>query len=226
MKEEQAGKGNGRYSLSLQEGLEVIARTGGTPFSMGGKQFYCLSLIGQIEGHILAESTQKVTKYDHLLPQLVRLEADEHVAGILFLLNTLGGDVEAGLAMAELIAGMKKPTVSLVLGGGHSIGIPLAVSAARSFIVPSATMTLHPVRTSGTLITAPQSFDYLLKMQERILDFITAHSRADKDDLRKKMMCTEQMANDVGSVLAGQEAVDCGLIDHVGGLSEALAALG
>ncbi len=224
MKEEHDSKGE-RYSLSLQDGLEVIARTGGIPFCMKGKQFYCLSVIGQIEGHTLAESTQKVTKYDHLLPQLVRLEADDNVAGILFLLNTLGGDVEAGLAMAELIADMKTPTVSLVLGGGHSIGIPLAVSAAHSFIVPSATMTLHPVRTSGTLITAPQSFDYLLNMQERILDFIAAHSRADKEDLQKRMMRTDQLANDIGSVLAGHDAVECGLIDSVGGLSQALNAL-
>lgn len=223
--EEDTNDNKKGYILSLPETLESIARTGGTAFSMGGKLYYCLSVIGQIEGHTLSDNTQKVTKYDHILPLLVRLESDDRIKGVLFLLNTLGGDVEAGLAIAEMIASMKTPTVSVVLGGGHSIGIPLAVSASRSFIVESATMTLHPVRTGGTVITSPQSFDYLINMQERILNFIATHSHATVDDLRRRMMRTDQLANDIGSVLAGKDAVECGLIDKVGGLADALLAL-
>ena len=213
------------YAISLTESIDLIARNGTMPYETASGLYYCISIIGQIEGHMLSEQTQKVTKYDHLMPLLVRLEADPRIRGVLFLLNTLGGDVEAGLAIAELVASMRTPTVSLVLGGGHSIGIPLAVSADYSMIVPSATMTLHPVRTGGTVITSPQAFDYLLKMQGRILDFIAAHSKAEREDLHRRMMRTDQLANDIGSVLNGHDAVDCGLIDRVGGLSDAMRAL-
>ena len=213
------------YAISLTESLDVIARSSCMPYETEKGLFCAVGIVGQIEGHVLSENSQKVTKYDQLLPLLVRLEADPRIDGVLFLLNTLGGDVEAGLAIAEMIASMRTPTVSLVLGGGHSIGIPLAVSARRSLIVPSATMTLHPVRTGGTVITAPQAFDYLIKMQDRILDFIARHSKADREELHSRMMRTDQMANDVGSVLDGESAVRLGLIDTVGGLADAMREL-
>lgn len=184
--------------------------------------FYCLSIIGQIEGHYILDNTQKTTKYDHLLPLLVALEESDRIDGVLFILNTLGGDVEAGLAISELIASMTKPTASLVLGGGHSIGVPLAVSAKRSFIVPSATMTIHPVRTSGTILGVPQAFDYLEKMQKRIIRFIVGHSGVREEDFRYMMNRTDALVNDIGTILNGYEAVKCGLIDEVGGISEAL----
>lgn len=185
----------------------------------------CMCIVGQIEGHYLAGENQKSTKYEHILPRLVSLEEDEHTDGVLFLLNTMGGDVEAGLAIAELIATMSKPTVSVVLGGGHSIGVPLAVAAKKSFIVPSATMTIHPVRISGTVIGAPQTFTYFRDMQERIISFISRNSRAEPDTLRQLMMRPDQIATDIGSVLAGEEAVKYGIIDAIGGLTDALDAL-
>ena len=188
-------------------------------------ELFCLSIIGEIEGHSVLDASRKTTKYEHLLPLLFSLEKDEKVTGILFLLNTLGGDVEAGLALAEVIASMKKPTVSLVLGGGHSIGVPLAVAAKRSFIVPSATMTVHPVRTGGLVLAVPQSFDYLERMQNRIIRFVTEHSRVDEGTLRRMMTDTHTLANDIGTLLEGEDAVACGLIDGVGGLQDALAAL-
>ena len=186
---------------------------------------YCLSIIGQIEGHYVLDSSQKATKYDHIIPLLVELEESKKVDGILILLNTMGGDVEAGLAIAEVIASLTKPTVSVVLGGGHSIGVPLAVSAKHSFIVPSATMTIHPVRTTGTVINVPQTYHYLTDMQNRIIRFITTHSNIQEDVLKKYMMCTEQLTNDVGSVVEGEEAVKCGLIDEIGGVGKALQTL-
>ena len=186
------------------------------------ESFYCMSIIGQIEGHYSQDSNQKTTKYDHLLPLLVGLEESDKIDGIIILLNTLGGDVEAGLAIAELIASMSKPTVSLVLGGGHSIGVPLAVSADRSFIVPSATMTIHPVRTNGLILGVPQAFDYLSKMQDRIVNFITGHSSVNEEYLRSLMSRTDVLANDIGSILDGYEACKCGLIDEVGGIKDAL----
>lgn len=204
---------------------EAIERMGGALAENKREAFYCLSIIGQIEGHYTLEGNQKATKYDHLLPLLVSLEEDESIDGILILLNTMGGDVEAGLAISEVIASLDKPTVSVVLGGGHSIGVPLAVSARRSFIVPSATMTIHPVRTTGTVIAVPQSFDYLSEMQERIIEFIASHSKVDPEYLRSIMMRTDRLANDVGSVIDGREAVACGLIDAVGGIRDALGAL-
>lgn len=204
---------------------DLLKETGSLPARNGRESFYCMSIIGQVEGHYILDEKQKATKYDHLLPLLVALEESDDYDGILILLNTIGGDVEAGLAIAEVIASLRKPTVSIVLGGGHSIGVPLAVSAQRSFIVPSATMTVHPVRTSGTLIGVPQTFDYLRKMQDRILDFIVAHSKADRDYLERIMMNTDELANDVGTVLDGEAAVRCGLITEVGGISDALDAL-
>ena len=186
---------------------------------------FCLSIIGEIEGHGVLDSSRKTTKYEHLLPLLFSLEEDSDVRGILILLNTLGGDVEAGLALAEMIASMKKPTASLVLGGGHSIGVPLAVAAKRSFIVPSATMTLHPVRISGVVIGAPQTYRYLKEMQDRIVTFICHHSRIDRSVLTELMMKPDELATDIGSIIDGEQAVSLGLIDEVGGLSDAMAAL-
>lgn len=186
---------------------------------------YCLSIIGQIEGHYALDQSQKTTKYDHIIPTLVALEDSKKVGGILILINTLGGDVEAGLAIAEVIASLSKPTATIVLGGGHSIGVPLAVSGDRSFIVPSATMTIHPVRTSGLVLGVPQAFDYLNKMQDRIVNFIVEHSRVSENHLRNLMCETEILANDIGSILNGYEACKCGLIDEVGGIKEAMRYL-
>ena len=186
---------------------------------------YCLPIIGQIEGHYSLDSNTKTTKYDHVIPLLFSLEEDEDVNGILVVLNTMGGDVEAGLAIAELICSMSKPTASLVLGGGHSIGVPLAVSTKRSFIVPSATMTIHPVRTSGLVLGVSQSFNYLERMQDRIIRFVTGHSEVDEEYLRKIMHRTDILVNDIGSILDGHEAVKCGLIDEVGGVKEAISYL-
>ena len=186
---------------------------------------YCLSIIGQIEGHYALDQTQKTTKYDHIIPTLVALEDSKKVGGILILINTLGGDVEAGLAIAEVIASLSKPTATIVLGGGHSIGVPLAVSGDRSFIVPSATMTIHPVRTSGLVLGVPQAFDYLNKMQDRIVNFIVEHSMISESHLRNLMCETEILANDIGSILNGYEACRCGLIDEIGGIKEAIRYL-
>ncbi len=188
----------------------------------GDSNIYCLSIIGQIEGHFALESNAKSTKYDHLLPLLVGIEESEKIDGLLILLNTLGGDVEAGLAIAEMIASMSKPTASIVLGGGHSIGVPLAVSSRRSFIVPSATMTIHPVRTSGLVLGVPQAFDYLEKMQNRIIKFICEHSSISENDIRQMINRTDVLVNDIGTILNGNEAVKCGLIDEIGGIKEAL----
>lgn len=188
-------------------------------------RIYCMSIIGQVEGHSNLPSDVKTTKYEHVIPKLAEIEQDGSVDGLLLILNTVGGDVEAGLAIAELIASMKTPTVSIVLGGGHSIGVPLAVSAKRSFIVPSATMTIHPIRTSGTVIGVYQMFDYLNKVQERVIGFVTKHAKITADRLRGIMLETDEIANDIGTILFGEETVSCGLIDGVGGLSEALDAL-
>ena len=188
----------------------------------GDGEIFCLSIIGQVEGHFAMEGGQKATKYDHVIPTLVAVEESSRIKGVLILINTLGGDVEAGLAMAELIASMTKPTASIVLGGGHSIGVPLAVSADRSFIVPSATMTIHPVRTNGLILGVPQAFDYLNKMQDRIVNFIVGHSNVKEEVFRQMMTRTDALVNDIGSILNGREAVECGLIDEIGGISQAL----
>ncbi len=184
-----------------------------------------LTIIGQIEGHYALSGQNKTTKYEHILPALVEVEENDQIKGLLILINTVGGDVEAGLAIAEMIASMKKPTVSLVLGGGHSIGVPLAVAAKRSFIVPSATMTLHPVRTNGMVIGVAQTFRFFDRMQERILEFVTQHSSARKEHLYKMIHNVGDLVSDIGTVLDGKEAVKVGLIDSLGGLDKALAAL-
>ena len=207
------------------DGNDEVYEYGSIVTGESSRAIHCLSIIGQIEGHYLLGEGQKATKYEHLIPLLVSIEENPDVKGLLVVLNTMGGDVEAGLALAELIASMRKPTVSLVLGGGHSIGVPLAVSAKRSFIVPSATMTIHPVRTTGLVLGVPQSFRALRDMQKRISNFICSHSRIGAQKLEALMMCPDEMATDVGSVLDGKEAVACGLIDEVGGLAEALGAL-
>lgn len=191
----------------------------------GDGEIFCLSIIGQVEGHFAMDGGQKATKYDHVIPTLVAVEESPKIKGVLILINTLGGDVEAGLAMAELIASMTKPTASIVLGGGHSIGVPLAVSADRSFIVPSATMTIHPVRTNGLVLGVPQAFDYLNKMQDRIVNFIVEHSNVKEEKFRQMMTRTDALVNDIGSILNGREAVECGLIDEIGGISQALRYL-
>ena len=185
----------------------------------------CLTVIGQIEGHYLLSDNQKTTKYEHVLPLLDAVEENPEIDGLLLIINTVGGDVEAGLAIAEMIAGMSTPTASVVIGGGHSIGIPIAVSCDRSFIVPSATMTLHPVRTSGTVLGVPQAFAGLEKMQNRIVRFITAHSSVTESALKNLIFRTDEMATDVGSIIEGEEAVSIGLIDEIGGLSGAMAWL-
>jgi len=184
-----------------------------------------IPIIGCIEGHTVLASDNKTTKYEHLIPQLIMVEENPDIKGLLLVLNTVGGDVEAGLALAELIASLSKPTVSLVIGGGHSIGIPLAVSADYSFVAESATMTLHPIRTSGTLLTADATFDYMRKTQERVVNFIVSHSKASRPHIEKKMNETGNMSNDVGTILFGRDAVDMGLIDEIGGLQEALDKL-
>lgn len=190
-----------------------------------GDGIHCINIIGQIEGHYVLPQDQKTTKYEHIIPLLVSCEQDESVKGVLLILNTMGGDVEAGLAIAELVASMKKPTVSLVLGGGHSIGVPLAVCSQHSFIVPSATMTIHPVRVTGMVLGTPQTYFYFEKMQDRITSFVCAHSNINEEKFRSYMMRTDQIATDTGSIIDGKEAVECGLIDELGGLSDAIEHL-
>lgn len=209
------------YEKKDENELESIIKTG----DVEGDGIHCISIIGQIEGHYILPQDQKATKYEHIIPLLVSCEQDESIKGLLVVLNTMGGDVEAGLAIAEMIASMKKPTVSLVLGGGHSIGVPLAVSARRSFIVPSATMTIHPVRITGVVVGSPQTFYYFERMQKRISDFVCAHSNINEEKFLSLMMNTDQIATDTGSIIDGSEAVECGLIDEVGGLSNAIDAL-
>ena len=186
---------------------------------------YTLTIIGQVEGHQVLPETAKTTKYEHVLPLLAGIEESDEIDGLLLLLNTVGGDIEAGLAIAEMIAGMKKPTVSLVLGGGHSIGIPLAVCTKKSFITPTASMTVHPVRMTGLVVGAPQTFRYFQRIQEQIADFVTTNSGITKEKFEKFMMATGEMATDVGTILYGKEAVASGLIDKLGGLSDALSSL-
>ncbi|MGM9645588.1 MAG: ClpP family protease [Eubacteriales bacterium] len=209
----------------MSDELEYIIKSGGVIAKGGGETIHCMSIIGQIEGHYLLPQGQKATKYEHLIPLLVSIEQSDEIDGLLIILNTMGGDVEAGLAIAEMIASMKKPSVSLVLGGGHSIGVPLAVCACKSFIVPSATMTIHPVRISGTVVGSPQTFYYFERMQERITAFVTSHSKIDAKTFHDMMMKTDQIATDTGSIIDGYEAQKCGLIDCVGGLKDALFAL-
>ena len=186
---------------------------------------YTLTIIGQVEGHQVLPENAKTTKYEHILPLLASIEESDEIDGLLLLLNTVGGDIEAGLAIAEMVAGMKKPTVSLVLGGGHSIGIPLAVCTKHSFITPTASMTVHPVRMTGLVVGAPQTFRYFERIQEQIADFVTTNSRIDRDTFLELMMRTGELATDVGTIVYGKEAVRLGLIDELGGLSDALGCL-
>lgn len=196
--------------------------TGSITVKKDGHFIHCLTIIGQIEGHYILPSQNKTTKYEHVIPQLVAIEESREIDGLLIILNTVGGDVEAGLAIAELLSTMKTPTASLVLGGGHSIGVPLAVSCERSFIVPTATMTVHPVRMNGTVLGVPQTLSYFEKMQDRIARFVENNSQITAEEFRALMMKTGELIMDVGTVLDGEEAVKCGLIDELGGLSDAL----
>ena len=200
-------------------------KDGAVETTKGKHPIHCLTIIGQVEGHADAGGNMKTTKYEHVIPQLIRVEEDPEIKGLLIILNTVGGDVEAGLAIAELIRGMTKPTASLVLGGGHSIGIPLAVSADRSFIVPTATMTIHPVRHSGTVLGVSQTMDYLQAIQDRITGFVTENSKITQKNFTKLMLNTGQLVMDVGTVLNGTQAVEKGLIDQIGYLSDALEFL-
>ncbi len=214
-----------RPAQVLQQDLKDVVENGSVTTSNGRHTVHCLTIIGQIEGHYALSGENKTTKYEHVLPQLVAIEESTEIDGLLVLLNTVGGDIEAGLALAEMIAGMQKPTVSLVLGGGHSIGVPLAVSTKRSFIAPSATMTIHPVRINGLVLGVPQAFSHFRRMQERIIRFVTDHSHISHDTFTELCMNTDEMTTDMGSVLDGQTAVEVGLIDELGSLSDALNAL-
>ncbi|MBP5579621.1 MAG: ATP-dependent Clp protease proteolytic subunit [Ruminococcus sp.] len=204
---------------------ELIRESGQAVTRNSKHLIHCLSVIGQIEGHYVLAEQNKTTKYEHIIPALVAIEQDRSVEGLLIILNTAGGDVEAGLALAELIAGMKTPTVSLVVGGGHSIGVPLAVSAKRSFIVPTASMTIHPVRMNGTVLGVPQTLSYFDKMQDRIVRFVTKNSNITEKDFRTLLMNTEELVLDVGSVVEGEKAVNLGLIDSIGSLGDAMDCL-
>ena len=215
------GKTEERKETEQKQILELGADV--TKSSKGN--IYTLTIIGQVEGHMNAPENVKTTKYEHVLPLLASIEESDEIDGLLLLLNTVGGDIEAGLAIAEMIAGMKKPTVSLVLGGGHSIGIPLAVCTKKSFITPTASMTVHPVRMTGLVVGAPQTYRYFHRIQEQIADFVTANSRISREDFEGYMMATGEMATDVGTILYGKEAVSSGLIDKLGTLSDALATL-
>lgn len=208
-----------------KEEREQIVELGSDLTKSSKGKIYTLTIIGQIEGHMIAPETVKTTKYEHVLPLLAGIEESDDIDGLLLLLNTVGGDIEAGLAIAEMIAGMKKPTVSLVLGGGHSIGIPLAVCTKRSFITPTASMTVHPVRMTGMVVGAPQTFRYFQRIQEQIADFVTTNSGISREKFERYMMATGEMATDVGTILYGKEAVASGLIDQLGGLRDALDAL-
>ena len=208
-----------------KEEREQVVELGADITKSSKGNIYTLTIIGQVEGHQVLPETAKTTKYEHVLPLLAGIEESEDIDGLLILLNTVGGDIEAGLAIAEMVAGMKKPTVSLVLGGGHSIGIPLAVCTKKSFITPTASMTVHPVRMTGLVVGAPQTYRYFERIQEQIADFVTANSGISKETFMGYMMATGEMATDVGPILYGKEAVSSGLIDKLGGLNDALSAL-
>lgn len=210
---------------NVNNGDDSIKETGSVTVKKNGHLIHCLTVIGQIEGHYILPVQNKTTKYEHVIPQLVAIEESSEIEGLIIILNTVGGDIEAGLAIAELIAGMEKPTVSLVLGGGHSIGVPLAVSAKKSFIAPSATMTIHPVRMNGLVLGVPQTLSYFDKMQERIVRFVCENSDITSEKFRSLMMATGELVMDVGTVLDGEAAVNAGLIDSLGGLSQALNCL-
>ncbi len=222
IKEENPEQGSVEQQL---DEAELVEKTGGIQAQNAKHLIHCLTIIGQVEGHYVLSSQNKTTKYEHIIPALVAIEQDRSVEGLIIIINTVGGDVEAGLAIAELIAGMKTPTVSLVVGGGHSIGVPLSVSAKQSYIVPSASMTIHPVRMNGMMLGVPQSLSYIDKIQDRIIGFVTRESRIPEEQFRRLMTNTQELATDVGSVISGQQAVEMGLIDHLGGLSDAIECL-
>lgn len=223
-KNEQDDNNDNNEDVSAEESVTQADdfETGSITVSKDGYFIHCLTIIGQIEGHYILPSQNKTTKYEHVIPQLVAIEESKEIEGLLIILNTVGGDVEAGLAIAELLSTMKTPTASLVLGGGHSIGVPLAVSCKKSFIVPSATMTVHPVRMNGLVLGVPQTLSYFEKMQDRIVNFVVNNSSIDKKSFKALMMKTGELVMDVGTVLDGEDAVNCGLIDELGGLSDAL----
>lgn len=216
---------NEESEQTKNEPLENLKEVGGIRLPEPTGNIFCLTIVGQIEGHMMLPAQTKTTKYEHIIPQLVAVEQNPKIEGILVILNTAGGDVEAGLAIAELLSSLSKPSVSLVLGGGHSIGIPIAASCAQSFIAPTATMTVHPIRYTGLIINGHQQFEYLQKMQDRVVLFVCSHSKISEQDLRGLMFRTGDLAHDIGTILVGQEAVDAGLIGAVGGLKDAYAAL-
>lgn len=220
--EKTTGSGQGDDSVYQSEQIQDMGSA--TVHSAKGT-IHCITIVGQIEGHQLLPADTKTTKYEHVMPQLAAIEESDEIDGLLILLNTVGGDIEAGLAIAELIAGMEKPTASLVLGGGHSIGVPLAVAAKRSIIAPSAAMTIHPVRLTGVVIGAPQTYNYFSKIQERIVSFVTENSDISRERFLEMMLQTGELSADIGTVIYGQEAVDSGLIDTTGGIADALAYL-
>jgi len=212
-------------TVENKETLEEIKELGKTTIKNPRGNIHCLTIIGQIEGHIILPPQNKTTKYEHVIPQLIAIEESPEIEGLLLVLNTVGGDVEAGLAIAEMIASMEKPTVSLVLGGGHSIGVPMAVSTDYSFIALSATMTIHPIRLNGMVIGVPQTYEYFDKMQDRVVRFVSENAEISKEEFKKLMLKTGELANDVGTVLFGEEAVEKKLINAVGGLSDAMNKL-
>ena len=224
MEEESKPSAPGQEDCRKEDSQQIIDFGSAVSRNKRGN-IYTLTIVGQVEGHQVLPDTAKSTKYEHVMPLLASLEQDEGIDGILLLLNTVGGDIEAGLGIAELVAGMRKPTASLVLGGGHSIGVPLAVAPKVSLIVPSASMTIHPVRMNGTVIAAPQTFSYFERIQERIVSFVAKNSRISREKFLGLMLKTGEMAADVGSVIYGEEAVSLGLIDRIGGLSDALDCL-
>ena len=209
----------------MEEAAPLISELGADLTKGKDGNIYTLTIIGQVEGHQVLPENVKTTKYEHILPLLAGIEESADIDGLLLLLNTVGGDIEAGLAIAEMVAGMKKPSVSLVLGGGHSIGIPLAVCTKKSFITPTASMTVHPVRMTGLVVGAPQTYRYFQRIQEQIADFVTTNSAITRERFERYMMATGEMATDVGTILYGKEAVASGLIDSLGGISDALTAL-
>lgn len=220
-----AGETEKNENTQAENNSENIKDFGSSNIQNSKGNIHCLTIVGQVEGHMLLPPQNKTTKYEHVIPLLVSVEEDERIDGLIVILNTVGGDVEAGLAIAEMIASMDKPVVSLVLGGGHSIGVPLAVSSRHSFIAPSATMTIHPIRMNGLVIGVPQTYEYFNKMQDRVVNFVTKNSHITKDKFTELMMKTGEMANDVGCIIMGEEAVRFGLIDEVGGIRDALSCL-
>lgn len=216
------GESSSDVEGTVDEDVNKTEDDGSVTINVDGKYIHCMTIIGQIEGHYSLPSTSKTTKYEHVIPRIVAIEENKEISGLLLILNTIGGDIEAGLAIAELISGMSKPTVSIVLGGGHSIGIPLAVSTKYSFIVPSASMTVHPVRMNGLILGVPQTLSYLKKMEERVVGFITRNSKIKPERFRELMLNSEELISDFGTVLLGEDAVKEGLIDSIGSLSDAL----